>query len=150
LQQCSRANIAALSSEEHSQTMPGAAIYPGNPNQVFITPRFKRLIDVANEEANRLRDEYISADHLLPAMFGERNTTLARILEKRQLTRDGVYEAITALRDRRREGRSPEYIDAWVNISSELARAAIERNLDPQVGRQLIQLIIAISSPREE
>jgi len=37
-----------------------ATIYGQGTNQVFITPRVKSVIDRANEEANRLRDEYIS------------------------------------------------------------------------------------------
>ena len=39
---------------------PKAAIYGGGTGQVFITPRVKRIIDLANEEANRLKDEFIS------------------------------------------------------------------------------------------
>src|SRR5690606_30444259 len=57
-----------------------AAIYGQGTNQVFITPRVKRIIDLANEEANRLRDEYISTEHIFLAVLSERNTATSKIL----------------------------------------------------------------------
>ena len=56
----------------------GAAIYGGGTGQVFITPRVKRIIDLANEEANRLKDDYISTEHIFLAVLSERNTAVAR------------------------------------------------------------------------
>ena len=61
---------------------PKAAIYGGGAGQVFITPRVKRMIDLANEEANRLKDEYISTEHIFLAILSERNTAVARILSR--------------------------------------------------------------------
>jgi len=66
--------------------------------QIFITPRVKRIIDLANEEANRLKDEYISTEHIFLAIMTERNTPAARILESAGLTRERVYEAIQQMR----------------------------------------------------
>ena len=43
--------------DEILRASPKAAIYGHGTNQVFITPRVKRIIDLANEEANRLRSE---------------------------------------------------------------------------------------------
>ena len=60
---------------------PKANIFGGGAGQIFITPRVKRIIDLANEEANRLKDEYISTEHIFLAILTERNTPAARILE---------------------------------------------------------------------
>jgi ATP-dependent Clp protease ATP-binding subunit ClpC len=51
--------------DEDLRTSPRAAatIYGGGAGQVFLTPRLKRVIDGAQEEANRLNDEYISTEH---------------------------------------------------------------------------------------
>ena len=38
----------------------GAQIYGGGTGQVFVTPRLKRIVDLANDEASRFKDEYIS------------------------------------------------------------------------------------------
>src|SRR5690349_16412381 len=70
-----------------------AAIYgPGGANQVFITPRVKRIIDLAKEEASRLRDEYISTEHIFLAILTERNTDTARILAEFNISRDRVMD----------------------------------------------------------
>ena len=53
---------------------PKANIFGGGAGQIFITPRVKRIIDLANEEANRLKDEYISTEHIFLAILTERNT----------------------------------------------------------------------------
>ncbi len=52
--------------DEVLRASPKAAIYGGGTGQVFITPRVKRIIDLANEEANNLKDEYISTEHIFP------------------------------------------------------------------------------------
>ncbi len=57
---------------------PKANIFGGGAGQIFITPRVKRIIDLANEEANRLKDEYISTEHIFLAILTERNTPAAR------------------------------------------------------------------------
>src|SRR4030067_1904504 len=42
------------------RTSPKANIFGGGAGQIFITPRVKRIVDIANEEATKLKDEYIS------------------------------------------------------------------------------------------
>ena len=49
--------------------------------QVFITPRVKRVLDLAREEATKFKDEYISTEHLLLAMLHDRGTPLAKIFQ---------------------------------------------------------------------
>src|SRR5215510_3780606 len=50
--------------DEILKASPKVAIYGGGAGQVFMTPRVKRIMDVAQEEANRLKDEYISTEHI--------------------------------------------------------------------------------------
>jgi ATP-dependent Clp protease ATP-binding subunit ClpA len=58
--------------------------------QVFITPRLKRVIDQATEEARTFQDEYISTEHLLLGALGERGGFTAGLLREARITRDGV------------------------------------------------------------
>ena len=51
------------------RTSPKANIFGGGAGQIFITPRVKRIIDLANEEANKLKDEYISTEHIFLAIL---------------------------------------------------------------------------------
>ena len=67
---------------------PKAGIYGGGGvGQVFITPRVKRVLDLANDEANRLKDDFISTEHLFLAIASERNTPAARILFESGVTK---------------------------------------------------------------
>ena len=75
-----------------------ATIYGQGTNQVFITPRLKAVIDRANEEANRLRDQYISTEHIFLALLGERNTATARTFAEYNISRDRVADAVKDIR----------------------------------------------------
>jgi ATP-dependent Clp protease ATP-binding subunit ClpC len=66
--------------------------------QVFITPRVKRIVDVAMQEANRLKDEFISTEHLFLAILDEKNTPAARLLFDEGLTKERVFQAIEQIR----------------------------------------------------
>ena len=76
------------------QAGPRVGIYGGGAGQVFITPRVKRIIDVANEEANRLKDEYISTEHIFLAVLSERNTPVARLLSEMGVTKERILSAV--------------------------------------------------------
>ncbi len=71
------------------RTSPKANIFGGGAGQIFITPHVKRIIDLANEEANRLKDEYISTEHIFLAILNERSTPAARLLEGAGVTTSG-------------------------------------------------------------
>ena len=62
--------------------------------QVFITPRLKRVIDQATEEARQLQDEYISTEHLMLGIVGERNSFSAGLLREARITREMILKAI--------------------------------------------------------
>jgi ATP-dependent Clp protease ATP-binding subunit ClpA len=77
---------------------PRTQIYGGSVGQVYITPRLKRAIDQSNEEASRLKDEYISTECLFLAIASEHNTPSARILAEQGVTRERILEAIDNVR----------------------------------------------------
>ncbi len=124
---------------------PKANIFGSGAGQIFITPRVKRIIDLANEEANRLRDEYISTEHIFLAILTERNTPAARILESVGLTRDRVYDAIQAMRGGQRvtDPQAESRYRALEKYSRDLTQLAREGKLDPVIGRdtEILRLI---------
>ena len=66
--------------DEVLRSSPKANIFGGGAGQIFITPRVKRVMEVANEEATKLNDEFISTEHLFLAILSEKNTPASRIL----------------------------------------------------------------------
>ena len=128
---------------------PKANIFGGGAGQIFITPRVKRIIDLANEEANRLKDEYISTEHIFLAILTERNTPAARILESAGLTRDRVYDSIQDLRGGQRvtDPQAETKYRTLEKYSRDLTQLAREGKLDPVIGRdkEILRLIQILS-----
>src|SRR5258706_119464 len=128
---------------------PKANIFGGGAGQIFITPRVKRIIDLANEEANRLKDEYISTEHIFLAILTERNTPAARILESAGLTRHRVYDAIQGWGGGQRvtDPKSETKYRTIEKYSRDLTQRAREGKLDPVIGRnnEIMRLIQILS-----
>ncbi|KAF0109880.1 MAG: ATP-dependent Clp protease ATP-binding subunit ClpC [Chloroflexi bacterium] len=119
------------------KTSPKASIFGGGAGQIFITPRVKRIIDLANEEASKLKDEYISTEHLFLAILSEKNTPAARLLETTGLTRDRVQEAVMQLRGGQRvtDPQAETRYRTLEKYSRDLTQQAREGKLDPVIGR---------------
>lgn len=133
------------------RTSPKANIFGGGAGQIFITPRVKRIIDLANEEANRLKDEYISTEHIFLAILSERSTPAARLLEGAGVNRDRVYEAIQQLRGGQRvtDPQAETRYRTLEKYSRDLTQMAREGKLDPVIGRDTeILRVIQILSRR--
>ncbi len=130
---------------------PKVAIYGGGAGQVFITPRVKRIIDLANEEANRLKDEYISTEHIFLAILSERNTAVARILSEAGVTKERVNDAVKDIRGGQRvtDPQAETRYRTLEKYSRDLTAAAKEGKLDPVIGRDdVIMRVIQILSRR--
>jgi ATP-dependent Clp protease ATP-binding subunit ClpC len=133
------------------RTSPKASIYGGGAGQIFITPRVKRIIDLANEEANRMKDEYISTEHIFLAILSERNTPAARLLEGAGITRDRVNDSIQQLRGGQRvsDPQAETRYRTLEKYSRDLTQQAREGKLDPVIGRDVeIQRVMQILSRR--
>jgi ATP-dependent Clp protease ATP-binding subunit ClpC len=119
--------------------------------QVFITPRVKRIVDVAMQEANRLKDEFISTEHLFLAILDEKNTPAARLLADQGLSKDRVYQAIDQIRGGQRvtDAQAESRYKALEKFSRDMTKLAREAKLDPVIGRDAeILRVIQILSRR--
>jgi ATP-dependent Clp protease ATP-binding subunit ClpC len=133
------------------RTSPKANIFGGGAGQIFITPRVKRIIDLANEEANRLKDEYISTEHIFLAILSERSTPAARLLEGAGVTRERVYDAVQQIRGGQRvtDPQAETRYRTLERFSRDLTQLAREGKLDPVIGRDTeILRVIQILSRR--
>jgi ATP-dependent Clp protease ATP-binding subunit ClpC len=129
---------------------PKAGIYGGGGvGQVFITPRVRRVLDQANDEANKLKDNYISTEHLFLSIASERNTPVARLLRDLGVTKERIYDAVQDVRggqhvtDRRAETRY-RILEKYSRDLTEMAR---EAKLDPVIGRdgEILRVIQVLS-----
>ena len=133
-------DILARKLEATLEAAPKVAAMPygSQPTaQVFITPRLKRVMDVANEEAKKLNDEFISTEHIFLGIAGERNTPSASILREAGVTREQIYAAIEELRNGQRV-TSPNAESKYRVLEKygrDLTISAREGKLDPVIGR---------------
>jgi ATP-dependent Clp protease ATP-binding subunit ClpC len=120
------------------RTSPKANIFGGGAGQIFITPRVKRIIDQANDEASRLKDEYISTEHMFLAILSEKNTPAARVLEGAGINRDRVNDAVAELRGGQRvtDPKAETRYRTLEKYSRDLTKLAHEAKLDPVIGRE--------------
>jgi ATP-dependent Clp protease ATP-binding subunit ClpB len=114
-------------------TGPGAA-----PGQVYLTQRLSRLLEAADREARRLKDEYVSVEHLLLGLLDEGPDTAAgRLLKAHGLTRERFLEILTQVRGNQRvTSANPEVAyEALEKYGRDLVAAARADKLDPVIGR---------------
>ena len=131
------------------RTSPKANIFGGGAGQIFITPRVKRIIDLANEEANRLKDEYISTEHIFLAILNERSTPAARLLEGAGGTRERVYDAVQQIRGGQRvtDPQAETRYRPLEKFSRDPPQMGRGGKLDPVIGRdsEILRVIQILS-----
>ncbi|AEM83103.1 ATP-dependent chaperone ClpB [Streptomyces violaceusniger] len=114
-------------------TGPGAT-----PGQVFVTQRLSQLLDTAEQEARRLKDEYVSVEHLVLALAEEGSATAAgRVLGEHGVTKEAFLGALTRVRGSQRvTSANPEVAyEALEKYGRDLVLEARSGKLDPVIGR---------------
>jgi len=120
------------------RTTTKANIYGGGSGQIFITPNVRRIVDQAYTEANRLKDEFTSTEHLFLAILNEKGTAVAKLLEELGITRAKVFEIIVKMRDGKHitEQAGEIKYKTLQKYSVDLTQRAREGKLDPVIGRE--------------
>ncbi|OFV65599.1 MAG: protein disaggregation chaperone [Candidatus Syntrophoarchaeum butanivorans] len=122
----------------------------GAGGQLYTTQRLGAVVDRAEKEAERLKDEYVSVEHLLIAIIEEEGDA-SRILNQFGVTRDRVMEVLVEVRGSQRvTSPTPEdTYEALDRYGRDLTRLAREGKLDPVIGRDdIIRRVIQILSRR--
>jgi ATP-dependent Clp protease ATP-binding subunit ClpB len=125
---------------------------PGVPaGQVYIAPRVNDVLTGAETEAQRMKDEYVSVEHLLLALADLKDGTVADAFRAAGLTRDKLLEAAAAVRGGQRvTSQTPEgTYEALEKYGRDLTALAQQGKLDPVIGRdEEIRRVIQILSRR--
>jgi ATP-dependent Clp protease ATP-binding subunit ClpB len=123
----------------------------GVSGQVYLSPRLKRTLDVAWDEAQRLKDEYVSTEHLLIAIAAESEGAAGRILRAHGVTRDRIFQALVEVRGSARvtDPNPEEKYQALERYGRDLTELARRGKLDPVIGRDdEIRRVIQVLSRR--
>jgi ATP-dependent Clp protease ATP-binding subunit ClpC len=120
--------------EQALQHSPKAA---SEGDKIYITPRIASTFQAASNEADRLKDEFVSTEHLLIAIAGEQNGEAARILKEFDIDREKVWKALKNIRGSQRvtDPRAESKYRALEKYSRDLTELARAGKLDPVIGR---------------
>lgn len=124
---------------------------PGTePGKVYVTQRLSQVLVHAEDEAKRLKDEYVSVEHLLLALIEEGGKSVAgRLLKEHGANRDAFLKALNDIRGHQRvQSANPEdTYEALEKYGRDLVKEAHKGKLDPVIGRDSeIRRVIRILS----
>jgi len=121
-------------------------------SQPGLSARLKLVTDMAQAEAERLKDEFVSTEHLFVAIAGETGRSpSAKLLAQHGITRDKVFQALTSVRGSQRvTSQNPEgTYQALERYGRDLTELARKGKLDPVIGRdEEIRRVIQVLSRR--
>ena len=119
--------------------------------QVYLGGRLNKIFDQAMTEAAKLKDEYISAEHVVVAISEEKDGQAGKILRQNGVTRDKIFQVLVEIRGNQRvtdpnpEGKY-QALERYAKDFNELAR---QGKFDPVIGRdEEIRRIMQVLSRR--
>jgi ATP-dependent Clp protease ATP-binding subunit ClpB len=119
---------------------------------LYVTQRLNKLLVKAQDEAKRLKDEYVSVEHLALAMLDEpASSGIGRVFKSLNIHRDEFLKALTEVRGNQRvTSANPEATyEALEKYGRDLTRLAQQNKLDPVIGRDMeIRRCIQVLSRR--
>jgi ATP-dependent Clp protease ATP-binding subunit ClpB len=105
--------------------------------QAYITPRLNKVFDNALVEAVRLKDEYVSAEHILLAIVEEKEGAAGKILRGKGITKDNIFKVLVEIRGSQRitDPNPEEKYQALKRYARDFNELARKGAFDPVIGR---------------
>ncbi len=119
--------------------------------ETYVGSRFKRLLDAAWTEMERLKDEYLSTEHLLLAIANEAAGEAGRLLARAGATREKILQALAQVRGASRvtDANPESKFQVIEKYTRDLTALARQGKLDPVIGREEeIRRVIQVLSRR--
>jgi ATP-dependent Clp protease ATP-binding subunit ClpB len=123
----------------------------GGVGEAYLSTRAKAVLEAAFAEATKMKDEYVSIEHIFLAVIEEKQGTAARILARSGVTRDSILKVLMEIRGTQRitDPNPEEKYQALKRFSRDLTDLARLGKLDPVIGRDdEIRRIVQVLSRR--
>src|SRR5437879_1667614 len=136
--------------DQELERMPKVSGPSGAPEQVYVTSRLNRVLTQAEDEATRLKDDFISVEHVLLAATADGGAT-GRVFKEFGVTRERLARALQEIRGNQRvTSQNPEATyEALERYGRDLTKLAAQGKLDPVIGRDdEIRRVIQVLSRR--
>jgi ATP-dependent Clp protease ATP-binding subunit ClpB len=121
------------------------------PTQLYISPHLNKVLDNSRLEAERLKDEYVSTEHMFIAIVDDSSSKSAMLLTGYGITKDRIYQVLASIRGGQRvTDPNPESkYQVLEKYGRDLTKLAHEGKLDPVIGRdEEIRRVMQILSRR--
>ena len=121
--------------EHYLRTLP--SVSGGGVSQRYVSPRLKNILDAAFAEAERLKDEYVSVEHVLIAIAAEKDGEAVTILRRAGVTKDAIFKILVDIRGGQRiTDQNPEdKYQALKRFARDFTELARKDAFDPVIGR---------------
>lgn len=145
------ANLSLLQSrlQDRIETFPKVAGAAGAGS--YVSPRLKTVLDKAEKEAEKLKDEFISAEHLLLSMIEAKDLEVGRILKSLGIQKEAILKSLQELRGNQRiTDQNPEdKYQVLEKYTKDLTALSRQGKLDPVIGRdEEIRRVMQVLSRR--
>ena len=142
----------AVAVEEKLRKRPSVSGGGMDPNRISITQRLAKVLGDAENESRRMKDEYVSVDHLFAALAENApGTPLGEVFKEYNISRASFGQAMESLRGGARvTSPNPEdTVEALSKYARDLVEAARQGKMDPVIGRDAeIRRVVRILSRR--
>ncbi|MEX0775556.1 MAG: ATP-dependent chaperone ClpB [Phycisphaeraceae bacterium] len=142
------ADVVIAEAQRQLRKKPSVKGPGGEPGKVYVTQELNQLLADAEKEAKRLKDEYVSVEHLVLAMLTE-NKAAGKLLKDLGITRDAFLATLTEVRGHQRvQSANPEATyEALERYGRDLVQIARHGKMDPVIGRdEEIRRVIRVLS----
>ncbi|MBA3353360.1 MAG: ATP-dependent chaperone ClpB, partial [Blastocatellia bacterium] len=128
------ANLAPITSEVQASLAKLPKVSGG---QQYFSTRTNAVFQEAQKEAEKMGDEYVSTEHLLLTIAGEKEGDAGRILRSHGITRDDLEKVVTDMRGGSKitDQNAEENFQALDKYAQDLTELARKGKLDPVIGR---------------
>ena len=109
----------------------------GANTQVYFSGRMNKLFNAAAKEASGLKDEFISAEHILLALLSDNESPAAKELKRLNIDKEAVLSALSQIRGSHRitDENPEEKFNALEKYGQDITDLAAKNKLDPVIGR---------------
>ena len=127
----------ALASDLESELARRPKVQGTTTIDTFLGNNLKRSLDAAQSEASKLKDEYVSTEHLLLGLLDQGGPSLKKLFQKHGLRRDSILKGLADLRGNQRvTDQNPEdKFQALEKYGRDLTALARAGKIDPVIGR---------------
>jgi ATP-dependent Clp protease ATP-binding subunit ClpB len=130
--------------------LPKVSGTSGAPDQIYVTPRITKVVSDAEAEAKKMKDDFVSVEHLLLAILGD-NGPAGKLCKEFGLNRARLESVLKDVRGSQRvTTQNPEATyEALEKYGRDLTQLAAQNKLDPVIGRdEEIRRVIQVLSRR--